>query len=101
MISVTKPTDLTDSSEYYAKTVYRMQDVNKVFFQITDKNLKGFTIEDSQRYINFTLVNYLNKFDSNGEKTVDKVSYPMKNCELSDFSKTQHEKDFHRTYISE
>ena len=66
MISVIKPTDLTDSADKYAQTVYRMQDVNNVFFRIVDQKMKGFTLQDSQKYINFTLLNYFKNFDSKG-----------------------------------
>jgi len=64
--SVIKITDLADSADEYGQTVYRMQDVNSVFFRILDQKMKGFSLQDSQRYINFTLVNYFKNIDSKG-----------------------------------
>lgn len=63
LISFLKPIKPSDPN---LKNEITLKDVNKVFIKLLDHKLQSYTIEEAQRYINFTLINVHSTFDANG-----------------------------------
>ena len=66
--------------------LYKMRDRNQIHFAILDHNDKYYKLDETKRFINFSIIHVNYTYDQNGKEYKKTSYFPLKDCTKEDFS---------------
>lgn len=76
-----------------------IDDLNHIHYSILDHNDKYYSLADVSRFINIKAVHQVKTYDENGKQKKKNTELDLKDCDASDFEKSERERVYYNTSI--